>query len=594
MNTVVRLKITSLRGTGPWTIALDDLRSPPTEAVIDAQEAGRLVGQVRKALQPTTGRRGPDPTVGQALAKVVGCRPMLANQLPFLLGPVTGRAGRPALVVDAHGEAAQWPWELLSGSPEQAPLEHTRRASIARLTVGPIQKELPDPAHRLRVIYWCGVPSDGSNAERVEALEACLTKLADADTLEFGSAVDAPGPSDRPVSTILHIVAGSNDDVIGHIVGADSSQGAGYVASSWLRGVDLVVLDIADGSPTAGVDWARRVVAAGGPACVAPTGTVSGASCKTFVASLYERLLEQDSLADAVASSRARQTRREGSDAWHALFVGDPRVLLRPSLVERRWRPEGWPEPSPTAAEYLHTAYLLAQQAGVGFVGLEHLALALENEEEPPPNAAVMKEVFARRGEDLRTRLAGLVPAPDRVANWSGTARLRAYGGLLTPGFDVDDVWELIAADTANGLHEVAGRPLGTLLASHSAVSLRPIVWGPILPDIDRNIPVALQIVGGPEDGEILQPKVGDVVGRSSESDRIPFPLYATSVLSDRRLSRRHLKWLGEGRVTLARRARVRRGPSELVLQAGDYDLNPGDLLRLTRATRLRVLSRDD
>lgn len=594
MNTVVRLKIASPGARGPWSVRLDDLEHSAVEETLTAEETARIASAVLQGVRPLPGRRGVSPVVGQALARVLSSRERLAKQLPFLLGPATGRAGRPALVVDVEGELAQWPWELLAGSPEQAPLEHTRRASIARLAPGPKQPARDEAAHRLRVIYWCGVPGDGSNAERVAALEALLQTLSRSDALEYGSAVDAPRPPDRPVATVLHIVAGENDDVIGHIVGADSSQGGGYIASSWLRGVDLVLLDIAEGASSAGHEWARRVVAAGGPACIAPTSRCSTDSAKVFVGTLYERLLAQDSLADAVSSARADQVRRAPGGGWHALYVGDASVLQRKSLIEQRWRPEGWPGPSPAASNFLHRAFQLAQQSGVGFVGLEHLAMALEGDDELPPNAAALREVLVPRGDELRRRLAGLVPTPDRAADWRGTARLRAYGPLLPPDLDIDDVWELVAADNAHALHEVAGRPLATVLTSNAAASLRPVVWSPDAPDVGRDVPIGLQIAGGPEDGEILHPTEGDIIGRASEGVRLSFPLYARTLLVDRRLSRRHVKWVGAGRVMVVRRARVRRGASEHVLQPGEFQLEPGDLLRLTRSTRLRVLSRED
>ena len=138
MNTVVRLAIDAPRLQGPWTVALDDLGDDRLAETLDPQEASRIVNLVRRAMAPSNGRKGPSATVGQAMARLVAARPSLSKQLPFLLGPVTGRRGRPALVIDAEGELAHWPWELFSGSPEQAPLEHTRRASIAGTLKRPV------------------------------------------------------------------------------------------------------------------------------------------------------------------------------------------------------------------------------------------------------------------------------------------------------------------------------------------------------------------------------------------------------------------------------------------------------------------------
>ncbi len=54
-----------------------------------------------------------------------------------------------------------------------------------------------------------------------------------------------------------------------------------------------------------------------------------------------------------------------------------------------------------------------------------------------------------------------------------------------------------------------------------------------------------LEVLGGPEDGLLLAPSPGDCVGRAASRGEARFPLYRESLLSDERLSRRHLEWPG-------------------------------------------------
>jgi hypothetical protein len=579
MPAVVRLRLEHQPG-GDLLVSVDDLRSAPVTATVPAVHASRVESDVERALIDAAAATRWRESVGRAMATAFSTHRTITDHLGFLLGPTTGIASRPVLAIAADGALAKWPWELVSATAETAPVEHTRRASVVRLAPGPGGSVLQEPAHRLRVVTFCPSPGDGDNAARLAAVEASLRGRA-GDVLEVGSLLDAPPASaDRPVATVLHLIVGDDTGVIGHLAG-DSRAGSTAVAASWLRGVDLVVLDVV-GAATDALDWARRVVAAGAPACVAPVGPMARPASELLSEVLYPALVEGRSLADAVAVVRAEQGRRSPAPTWYALFAGNPEVLTRVALVARRWRPEGWPVPAPDSARLLERAHELAALSGSGFVGLEHVTLALVDQPDLSSFASSIRDLARLRGDTVRQRLSALVPSTDRAPDWRGTPRLRAYGPLLERGFDVDDLWSIIASDRSHALHDALGRDLAAL---PGAPSLAPVEWGD-----PKGGALLVQLASGPEDGLVLKPEPGDVLGRYCDGVRVPLALYTDTLLVDRRLSRRHLKWIGGGRILAVRPLNIRRGTNDLVVPGGETTVEAGDLVRLSRGTRFSVL----
>ena len=98
-------------------------------------------------------------------------------------------------------------------------------------------------------------------------------------------------------------------------------------------------------------------------------------------------------------------------------------------------------------------------------------------------------------------------------------------------------------------------------------------------------------MLGGPEDGRVLRLDVGDELGRASPDSAVQHTLYGGTALTDRHLSRRQLRWLGEGGVALLARARELRRPSgSAPLEGGTAQVYVGDVLALTQVTWLRGL----
>jgi hypothetical protein len=101
-----------------------------------------------------------------------------------------------------------------------------------------------------------------------------------------------------------------------------------------------------------------------------------------------------------------------------------------------------------------------------------------------------------------------------------------------------------------------------------------------------------LEVLGGPEDGRVLRLEVGDELGRASGDAAVKHTLYGDTALTDRHLSRRQLRWLGEGRLELISRAKALHRPGGIEpLSGGTVQLRAGDVLALTRVTWLRGLS---
>ncbi|MEQ1508278.1 MAG: hypothetical protein ABMB14_38965, partial [Myxococcota bacterium] len=104
---------------------------------------------------------------------------------------------------------------------------------------------------------------------------------------------------------------------------------------------------------------------------------------------------------------------------------------------------------------------------------------------------------------------------------------------------------------------------------------------------VATGVAVRFELVGGPEDGRTILPRSGDAIGRAGGDAQIA--LYADSRLTDRRLSRSHLRWDG-ARFQASR-------PIQVIAADGPRDPaappRVGDVLVVTTATRLRAVSGD-
>lgn len=154
--------------------------------------------------------------------------------------------------------------------------------------------------------------------------------------------------------------------------------------------------------------------------------------------------------------------------------------------------------------------------------------------------------------------------------------------------------------DRGHDLDDVVGEDLASLIPWESPVdALDTLVDSPLetLPPDGLGPPrlaawpegpaVALEVVGGPEDGLRLAPRPGDTIGRWAAVDGPTLPLFRGTPVTDAKTSRALLTWNGDGTVTLkgaGHRLRAgavdRVGPGRVELRAGDL-LAPGSRPRV-------------
>jgi len=329
-------------------------------------------------------------------------------------------------------------------------------------------------------------------------------------------------------------------------------------------------------------------VAAGIPAAVAPRGRLASAAAEAFAAGFYAAACRGRGLVDAVVDGRraVRELASPRPDArWHAvgLWVGSLEVLEAGPCVRDLWRPEGWPAPAPAPAVWLDAAARGAARAGAGFVGVEFLVDALDALDAGGPLTLWARAALSARREALLAGLAHLRPVAGRAPTLRATPRLRSWGSRLAPGFEADAALRILLESGA--LVEPLPPPPG---AAEAATGTLEVDWtaevaAAVAPD-------ALEVVGGPEDGLRLAPRVGERLGRWAAGSETEHMLYAACASVDPFLSRRHITWLGDGRVTLARPGRILRLDGTEEQARGEVRLGVGDVLMLSPATRLRAI----
>ncbi|MCB9760265.1 MAG: CHAT domain-containing protein [Alphaproteobacteria bacterium] len=614
----IHLRITS-EADGSWRIELGHRDIRPVYGQLDRDDVAALTREVRLALRPEVmpfillpgadaDRARAEEEVGRSLSRVLNATPDLAASLAWQLGAAKERKELVVLVVDAEDpDIRSMPWELLAGSSGNS-LEASQDALVARMTPGRNGASPPsEDANQLEILTWCPAPEDPVSAKLLSYIDALASQFGMPTPRRVVDSASLPASlSDEGTAQVLHVICHGRAarEQVELLVGEEGDRlaagTASHVLAPVLGEVDLVVLHVCEGgvaTPSELDGLVARFVQAGAPACIAPTSRLSLEASQAFLRSLYPTLVSGGSLADAVAAGRraVRALAMPHPDSrWYnqVLFVGDLRTVARPCLVHERWVPEGWPRPSPDAAALLDEAFRIACRTGSGFVGLEHLALALSR---MPLGAAGLERVrfqLGLRREQFLQYLATFVPVAARKADWSGTLRLRSYAAQLRPGFGLAELWDVITKDRNHFLREmVRSRLMGpsSLDSLHGDRTEHSMEW-----TIEMKAPRpvnALQVLGGPEDGRVLRMRPGDLVGRWSDAVASDHTLYESTILVDRRLSRRHLRWSGEGKVELLSRSRalIRRGLRE-TLPKGVVTLEEGDVLQLSRATWLRAL----
>lgn len=592
----LHLRIDATAG-GSWRLAAPGLDGrDEARARLDPRAVRRLRAELDAA------GRGDRSAANRAQAAIFEASTGLAAIFGERRGLARARATAVALLIEAQDPAvAALPWTALEhGAAGEAEL----MLVVAAVAPDPIAADAPRPPRRGPAARFCIAPDGfGARAVRV-AIEATCARLdlpapapingapppdhaqvlylapadvaldalrPDAEPAERAPsapdpAADLPPDEDRPAATL--------DDAAG--------LAAAPLAPPLRRAIaeaDLVVL-IADRLDAAAL--AGRALGAGARAVVA-LAAEPPAALEAFIAALHAALAAGQPLALASAAAR-RAALAEDAPAAPPLTVAHP-AFAAAVLAGPERRPPGWPTPDPDAARLIDAAWRLAEHAGAGFVGLEHLALALLD---APPRPALrrLRYQFGSRRARIEGRLAAFAPRrpPERVPQV--TPRLRALGPYLPDGFDPEALWQVII--------DHAEIPLRVMLNAFEGAVRRPEgepqdVTEPsvdeegTLPDAGTHEPAtAIEIVTGPEDGRRVEPAPGEIVGRASGGPGADHRLYDDTDLTDPALSRRHLVWRGPGRLELRATARHPRGA------VGPQRLCVGDLLGLTRCTWIR------
>lgn len=465
---------------------------------------------------------------GQALGAV------FAGAAAVELGAALARAsdrGEPLLLVVETPDAAlaALPWELLA-DPDGVPLEATGRAVIVRRGAGVAWREIQGaPAS----FVWCAEPE-------APVVSALLREIEGGGTAEGSGTAEHPGP------LVTWVVGHGRRDAGLLAVSDRAGAGAIHDLAPALARSALVVLAVCEAAGGELGDAVGAVLAAGAGACVAPRGRLGEAAATVFLRRLRERLADGDCVARAVADAR-RAVAALGSpypeDRWSriALTLADDRAG---DAILSSWRAR---------------ARTVAQRMGSGFVGVEHLALALVD---GPPNPALASIRFA---------LAARVDAiRDRIGRFGGSA------GEPTPTPRLlalpSDPWAALAETEA--LAELAG-PKPVVVTGEGTVTAWTAAPGP------AEAAGSLEVLLGPEDGRLLAPKPGETIGRDASDGRADHRLYSGPA-TDPRLSRAHLRWWGDGEVELLGPARLGDNRVE-----GRIRLRCGDRLALTPSTVL-------
>lgn len=577
MSTIV-LHLSSTDGLTRLRLGHADAR--PYEAILPGGALEAAVEEIRALLRPTPGLavRGRDGAVsrreeeaGRILGRLLD--PGARERLLYHLGEARGRGDLAILAVDCPEAAARaLPWELLA--LDHAPIEALGEAVIVRLVEGP-RPAAPQPGP-LRIEVWTPDPDDPLCGARQEG----LTRAAAAR----GVMACRAGAGDPSARTLLHVIChGASDAAATHLLLGDRERAAGsegHLLAPHLSRADLVVLEVCEagaGEVPELESLAGRLVAAGARATVAARGRLAEEAASALDDGLLEALVAGRPLVEALAAGRraVRALASPRPDArWHlpSLFVSSLEALRAPAAAPAATLP-GWPAAAPEAAAWLHEATRLAEDADRGFLGGEHLLLAL-----PAGRGALAlarHALEARRGVILAS-LGGL----QRRGQGPGlklTPALARLSASLKPGFNSDELWAAMTRDPAL----VASLDLSSARGAASFLGQTLDAGASVLTDP----PEVLEIVGGPEGGRVLCPATGAWIGRAE--DESPDGLYPRPGPVDPYLSRRHLRWLGEGRVSLARPGRLERpGEGERAV-AGEVQLQTGDLLHLSPITRL-------
>lgn len=549
-------------GGGSWRVACRAPGEPPARARVEPSR----VRQIRAGLAALVDGEGDDRAT---LALLFESSPALAGAFGTARGAARTHGTYVLLIVDAADAGVRdLPWEGLGPGPA-ARVEAGDGLVVTRL----------DARTGRRTEVGAGL---STRVERVEdgPLAEQLAREIEGTCLRHGLTSPAPPgvgvPPDHAL--VLHLVAPAQrvDALLELLGGAAAPAIAPHVERAELVAVWLT------GNPGQPIAWApitARLLDLGARACLVPRVAIPPECSGGFLDGLYGALVGGRTLAEAVAAARRTLPEPIRVLSGGVLTVAGIAAAASPLLRGER-RPPGWPMPGPDAAAMIEAAYGLAERSGAGFLGIEHLALALADSP-PRPSLVRLRYQLGARRRLIETRLGGWTPRQAEPQAPRPTPRLAALGSGLTVGFTPEDLWRRlfeVARPAIRVLLDEPSRAVGGATDAHDTELTEAS-------DDTFSEPsgpaAALEVLTGPEDGRRLEPAPGEALGRSSGSRKAEHRLYEDTALTDAALSRRHLVWQGDGRVEL------RAAMSFPRRDEGGLRVGVGDVLGLTRSTWL-------
>jgi hypothetical protein len=514
---------------GGWSLTLSCDETSPERATVPADAVCAVLAAASSIQRaPRAVLGGDDPERGQAELAFGALLGQVAFGSPALARALGRLLGAGVPALLVDG-AANLPWELLAVG-EQTPTF----AEDLGLTV---VRRAPGPPSSSRVV-------GGAAAVWQLGRDPVCRQLA--DELGFPCAARL---EDLPDAGLLLVGAHGDVDRLHRNRGALGSSGLAASLQGYPAG--LVVLLACDSGTAEGL--AALVIAAGVPAVLAPAARVPLEVARAAGAAAAANFA-QGPLAAARASRRAVRALATPLPAgrwWQWRLTVASHASLQTQVVQL----PGWPNPSAEGTALVRE--IGAAGTRLGLVGLEALIEALGG----PISHRLLPSLCARLGH--------LVPG----AGANSPPRMSRLGAALPSGFGNDDVRHALQSELPNWFESWDGT--------------RTWRSGPQQAGPARG----LEVMGGPDDGRQLFPSPAQTIGRHDVDDGPDLAMYRDTALVDPRLSRRHLAWLGSGRLRLLRSAARLMGGERVGLQPGDIELEIGGLLELAPGTLVRGIA---
>ncbi len=545
-----------------WRVTVGDGAAPPVEAraelALPALSLPRL--PVMVAGSDASMARA-ENAFAQALVEALSGATSAWAHLQLLRGR-SEAAGAP-LVVVVDTDTPEVEWELMSLG--DGPLEASGSGVVVRWAHGSSAPRSASPT----AAVWLATDDPAS----IAVADAARASLA-------AAGLELVGVDERPsvLWLVAHGTPGQQALEVAMGRGAASAAAVSANLAGALEAATLAVVAVCHG----GAARASRhdalvgsLLAAGVPAVLAPATAVPVELLLHLAEGLGGGLGRGESLARAHASARRHvrawafphPTARWTAMRCHVCAIDVLDTVLRPV----GWAPDGWPQPDAAASAWLEAARADAERRSDGYVGVEHLLRTLAAAAAGGPVTAALRRAAAEHLRPYEAASASLLPQRGHAA-LEVTPRLERVGRGLGSAFGLDALASCV-------MGELAAPPV-----------LEPAAFGvETLESVahPHTGPIDVEVLGGPEDGRRLTPTPGATIGRAGGDADIA--LYTSSRLTDRKLSRRHLTWRGDTLDSVR--------PFQVEGPEGPRDprlpLRPGDVVEVTRATRLRAVRRD-